>query len=131
MLKALRKAIKDILPTNDPKEKAIRAEKKRKKEICERQKKLQEKEVIQEWRIAMGSEIPKKMKDTFMIKNVTRRNVWMEENFVFNLIKEQFPDEVFHPIDKYALKWQPPGSYFQVIVPLGFLQVLEQFQCGL
>eukprot|EP01040_Poterioochromonas_malhamensis_P014098 gene14098-15584_t len=118
MLASIEKWIIELLPTNDPKEKAKRVEKKKKKIILKRQKKFQENEIIQTWKIGIGSEMPKKGKDIFEIHNITRRNVWMEENFIFNLIKSRFPDEVFHPANQYALKWQPPGSYFQVIVPL-------------
>jgi hypothetical protein len=118
MLKFLSRLVKDITPTNDPKEKVRRTEKKKRKEIIKRQKTYERAEVVQTWRIAMGSEIPKKIKDTFVITNITRRNIWMEEDFIFNQIKAQFPEDIFHSIDRYAFKWQPPGSYFQVIVPL-------------
>jgi hypothetical protein len=118
MWKVFKKAVADALPTNDPKEKAKRADKKRRKEICQRQKKFEAKEVFQTWKIAMGSEIPKNSKDILLIEGISRRNVWMEDNYVFEKIKANFPDQVFHPIEQYALKWQPSGSYFQVIVPL-------------
>ncbi|RYH13683.1 hypothetical protein EON65_35050 [archaeon] len=92
--------------------------KKTKKDILKRQKQLEKEEVVQEWCIAVGKEIPKKKKDCFLVKNITRRNVWMEDLFIFNQIKAQFPDEIFHPPSQYVLKWQPVGSYFQTIVKL-------------
>lgn len=106
-----------IYPTNDEAVKERKNLKKR-KEILRRQKKLMEEEINQKWRITMGIDIPKKLKGTFLIENITRRNVWMEDNFIFNEIKKQFPDEIFHPIDCYVLKWQPPNSYFQTIIPM-------------
>ena len=42
----------------------------------------------------------------------------MEEHFIFNKIKMLKPDKLFHPIDCYLLKWKPPNSYFQLIIPL-------------
>eukprot|EP01031_Cornospumella_fuschlensis_P044587 gene44587-54525_t len=92
--------------------------KKKKKDIIKRQKQLEKEEIIQEWTIAVGKEIPKKRKDCFKVKNVSRRNVWMEDLFIFNQIKAHFPDEIFHPPSQYILKWQPVGSYFQTIVKL-------------
>lgn len=93
-------------------------EARRKKEILARQGKLLRQEINQTWRIAVGKELPKKLKDTHLVKDITRRNVWMEDNYVFNQIKKEYPGEIFHSIDKYILKWQPPGSHFQIIVPL-------------
>lgn len=90
----------------------------KRKEILRRQRRLKKEEVNQTWRVAVGKEIPKKLKDTILIKNVTRRNVWMEDLFVFHQIVAQFPGELFHPPSSYVLKWQPLGSYFQIIIPM-------------
>lgn len=113
---------KALLAAKEKKKQQI--EKKRRQEICDRQKKLMDSEIVQSWRIAMGPDIPKKKKDTFLIENITRRNVHMEDYYLFEQIKAQFPDEFFHPVTSYVLKWQPPGSYFQSIIPLNdaFLQ---------
>lgn len=78
-----------------------------------------------EWRVVFGNEVPKKKKDTFLIKNVTRRNVWMEPNFLFDQIKAFQPEHLFHTIDKYALQWQPKGSLFRLVIPLNDPQVQE------
>ncbi len=117
-------------PTNPEEIKALqekhkqKEERKRKNEICKRQEALLKKEIEQEWRVAMGNEIPKKKKDTFLLKDMTRRNVWMEPAFVFNQVKAQYPEEFFHPIENYVLKWQAPNSNFQSLIPLNdsFLQ---------
>jgi len=89
-----------------------------KNEICARQSAFMAAEVKLEWRIVFGNTLPKKKKDTFLITDVTRRNVWMEPNFLYNQIVAFEPNEFFHPPDKYALKWQPTGSLFQLVIPL-------------
>jgi hypothetical protein len=101
------------------------AEEAKKQEILKRQEEMMKAEINQTWKIAMGTKLPEKMKDLTLIQNVTRRNVWMEDNYVFNQIKSQFPNEVFHSIDKYVLRWLPPGSNFQVIVPLNDSKLQE------
>lgn len=99
--------------------------KKEKEEVCKRQSALLRKEVNLEWRMVFGNEVPKKKKDTFLIKNVTRRNVWMEPSFLFDQIKAFQPDNLFHPMGKYALQWQPRGSLFRLVIPLDDPQVQE------
>lgn len=94
------------------------AESKRRKEVIKRQRKILANEINLTWRIAVGKDFPKKLKDTYVVSNMTRRNVWMEENFLFNQITALFPDERFHSVDKYILRWNPPKSNFQIVVPL-------------
>lgn len=86
--------------------------------VFKRQQRMIRQEINQTWRIAIGNELPKKKKDSFPISNMTRRNVWMEDLFIFNQIKAHFPDELFHAPSQYVLKWQPLGSYFQIIIPM-------------
>lgn len=108
-------------PAPDPKKiAATRAaeEAKKKKEILERQARILKAEINQSWRVAVGKTLPKQLKETIIVPNMTRRNVWMEDLYIFNNIKAKYPDEIFHSIDKYILKWQPPGSNFQVMIPL-------------
>lgn len=91
---------------------------KKKAEILERQERIMREEINQTWRIAVGKELPKQVKETITITNVTRRNVWMEDLYLFNNIKAKYPGEIFHSVDKYILRWQPPGSHFQIMIPL-------------
>jgi len=97
----------------------------RKKAICKRQSTLEREEINLEWRLVFGSVAPKKKKDTFLLKNITRRNVWMETNFLYNQIKAFKPDEFFHAPGKYALQWQPRGSLFRLVIPLDDPQIQE------
>lgn len=69
--------------------------------------------------------MPKKKKDIFIIKEVTRRNVWMEHNFLYNNIKAFKPDDLFHAPEKYALQWQPRGSLYRLVIPLDDPQTQE------
>lgn len=124
MLKSAFQLFESLYKVDETKKKE-RAELKRKKEIFERQTKLLEQEINQKWRIVMGNEIPKKLKGTFLIENITRRNVWMEDYYIYHEVKKLFPDEIFHPPNMYVLKWQPPNSYFQSIIPLHNPQLQE------
>lgn len=119
---ARRKSVRD-------RAKALKKEKKKErlrvKAIVEKQKNLEKEEISLDWRIVIGYSAPKKRKDTYVIPNVTRRNIWFEDNFIYNYIKGFEPEKFFHSPDKYALKWQPPGSLFKLIVPLDNPQTLE------
>lgn len=123
------KFIRDLLAkkTEQQKEeqKKRAAEKARKEEICKRQSVLLGEEVNLEWKIIFGQTMPKKKKDIFVIKDVTRRNVWMEPNFLYNHIKEFKPDDLFHAPEKYALQWQPRGSLYRLVIPLDDPQTQE------
>ena len=123
------KWLSNLLATKTEKQKAdakvkakIKAEK---EEICKRQSALEASEVRLEWIMVFGSTVPKKKKDTFILKNITRRNVWMETDFLYNQIKAFKSDELFHPKEKYALQWQPKGSLFRLVIPLDDPQVQE------
>ncbi|KAJ1382770.1 hypothetical protein B484DRAFT_411351 [Ochromonadaceae sp. CCMP2298] len=92
--------------------------------ILHRQESILRSEVNLEWRVVFG-EVPRKKKDTYVITQVTRRNVWMEPNFLFDQIKAFQPEQLFHPVSAYALKWQPAGSLYQLIIPLDNPQIQE------
>lgn len=98
---------------------------KHRQKVLHRQKELVRSEINLEWRIVFGDKAPKKRRDTFVIKDVTQRNIWMEDSFLFNQIKILKPDEIFHNKEYYALRWQPPGSLFRLIIRLDDLQLQE------
>jgi len=75
-------------------------------------------EIQQDWHFVFGTEKPKKKKEVLVIDDITPRNVWFEKRYIFEKIKEHRPDELFHSIEHYALKWTPPGSQHQYMVPL-------------
>lgn len=120
--KARRKSQKDKAKADKKKEKRVRAAR---QAIIDKQMQLLKEEINLDWRFVFGEEKPKKKKDAFVIKNVTRRNVWMEDDFLFNCIKSAKPDEFYHSVDKYCLKWQPPDSLFELIIPLSNPQTQE------
>lgn len=93
--------------------------------ILDRQESILSQEVNFEWRVVFGSVIPKKKKDSHVITQVTRRNIWMEPHFLFDQIQAFQPEEFFHPCSAYALKWQPAGSLYQLIIPLDNPQIQE------
>lgn len=95
-----------------------RKEEKARLEAINRQRYFELREIRQEWSFVFGTEKPRRRKELSVIKDVTLRNVWMVENYLFNKIKELRPDELFYPIETYALKWTPPGSAHQMLVPL-------------
>lgn len=111
---------------NEKKEHKLKVlEESKKKEILRRQAKLLRNEINESWRIVFGDEVPKRKKGTFLINNITPRNIWMEDNFLYNQIKSFQPDEMFHKTFQYALKWQPPGSLFKLVIPLDNPQIQE------
>jgi hypothetical protein len=92
---------------------------KRRRQILKRQKKLEKHEIKQSWPFVFGEDTPKQKKDILLIENVTPRNVWMEGTlFLFEEIMKFRPDEIFHQVNDYALKWQPPGSPYKIMIPL-------------
>jgi len=97
----------------------------KRKALLDKQKKLLSEEINLSWRIVFGVKMPEKKKDTYMILNVTRRNIWMEEYYLYNYIKSFKPEEFYHPPHMYALKWQPVGSLYQVIIPLDNMRIQE------
>ena len=74
-------------------------------------------EMRQDWSFVFGEEAPKQKKEVLEIVEMTARNVWMEEMYMFKQIVAAMPDELFHDADQYALKWTPPGSNFKVMIP--------------
>lgn len=75
-------------------------------------------EINLEWRFVFGAEVPRKRKEIHRIQEITLRNVWMENQFIFRQIEQCRPDEVFHAADKYVLMYQPPGSPFTMQISL-------------
>ncbi len=108
-----------------PRDKKLEKEKALKKDILQRQSKLLREEIVQQWKIVIGEEVPKKMKDISVINDVTARNIWMEDLYLFNCVKQLKPEEVFHAPEAYALRWQPPGGQFMVLIPLKDVKVQE------
>jgi len=86
--------------------------------ICKRQKDIEKAELKADWQIVFGEEAPKKKKDIYSIKDITLRKLWMEPNFLYETITKFNSDECYHPIEKYYLQWQPPGSTFKISIPL-------------
>lgn len=74
-------------------------------------------ELRQDWQFVFGDEVPKQKKDVLTIRDMTPRDVWMEDMYLFKQIVACRPDELFHPQSEYALKWSPPGSNFKLLVP--------------
>jgi hypothetical protein len=107
-------------------QKKLEKELEEREKILERQRRLEDIDVSpQTWNFVFGDETPKTFQDVYEIKDVTPRNIWMEDNFIVNQIKAYRPDETFHSIDTYTLKWQPPKSPFRLLIPLNDLQLLE------
>jgi hypothetical protein len=96
---------------------------KAKKAAIFRQQQIEQFETNQTWNFVYGLEKPKKLKETKQLTNVTYRNIWMENNFLYNQIVELNPDERFHDVSQYALQWQPPGSEFRLMIPLTDKQI--------
>jgi hypothetical protein len=95
---------------------AVRRRRQEIRAICKEQERLEKKEIVQTWKIGFGNEIPKQKKHIYRIENITQRNIWMEPYFLYNTIKSFMPDQIFHPPEYYALKWQPPGSSFRLLI---------------
>lgn len=102
------------------------AEKKRLDDIIQRQLILEALEINQTWNIVFGNIKPKKKKEIHRVKNITLRNIWMESCYIYNELKNFKPDEIFHPVEKYCLQWQPPNLAFKLIVPLDNPVVVER-----
>lgn len=49
----------------------------------------------------------------------------MNKDYLFKEIQALCPDEIFHPIDTYALKWQPPRCKYIALLPLNDPQLQE------
>lgn len=82
-------------------------------------------EINQSWQIAFGEGGLVSKKDLCIVKNITIRNIWLEDTFIYNAIKAFKSEELFHPPEMYCLKWQPLGSYHQLIIPLADCTIQE------
>ena len=83
-----------------------------------RQRYYELREIKQDWPFVFGTEKPRQKKEVLLLTDITPRNVWMVDNYIFEKIKAMRPLDLFHPIEAYALKWTPPGSVHQMLVPL-------------
>ncbi len=90
---------------------------KQREEAIARQRYYELYEMRQDWEFVFGSDVPKQKKDVLQIHDMTPRDVWMEELYLFKQIVATRPDELFHPPSEYALKWSPPGSSMTLLVP--------------
>jgi hypothetical protein len=108
--------LNSFLAPEDPKKKAERIER---KSIISKQREIERWEINQTWKVVFGTIKPKNKKDILKFIDITYRNLWMEENFLFNQAIALNPGKRFHDISQYALQWQPPGSVFRVMIPLG------------
>ena len=81
------------------------AEKNRRKAL-RRQRKIERSEINITMRIVFGKDPPSKKCDVFEIKNVTLRQIWMEELYLYNCLVRFKPEESFHSPEKYSLRWQ-------------------------
>lgn len=89
-----------------------------------RQQQIEQFETNQVWNFVYGLEKPKNLKaEMKQLTNITYRNIWMEDNFLYRQIVELNPMERFHDVSQYALQWQPPGSEFRLMIPLNDKQI--------
>lgn len=91
-----------------------------------RQRALEKAELRQSWNITFGLQKPAKNHELQKINDITLRNIWMEELFIYHAIVALQPQEIFHSPEKYMLQWQPPGSTFFQNIPLIDRKVQEQ-----
>jgi hypothetical protein len=105
---------------NDPERKKAAQDDMNKKMIILKQKQIEQFETKQNWNIIFGKEKQSSIKNKHLPKftNVTYRNIWMEENFLYDQAVRLNPAEVLHPSKEYTLEWQPPDSAFRVMVKL-------------
>ena len=59
------------------------------------------------------------------LEQITPRNLWMEEAYLFEQIKADFSSEIFHDISKYQLAWTPPYSSTLTFIPLHDVELQE------
>ena len=105
---------------NDPERIKQNKEKRNKKLIITKQKVIEQFETKQKWNIIFGKEKPKniKIKELPKFMNITYRNIWMEENFLYQQAVSLNPGEVLHPCEEYVLEWVPPNSSLRVMIRL-------------
>lgn len=103
---------------SDPARKKARQEHISKELTILKQKKIEQFETNQTWSVVFGKNKPAKSRDIPKFREVTFRNIWMEENFLYDQAVLLNPGEKLHPSKCYALEWQPPDSTFRVMVHL-------------
>ncbi len=86
--------------------------------IIEKQRKLEREEINLKWKYVFGPSNPKKRKEIRSLTNITLRNIWMEDLFLFDQIKQHMPNENFHSPEKYVLVYHLPSNPFTVMISL-------------
>lgn len=94
-------------------------------EIIKKHKKLIKEEINQSWQIVFGDITNPKKFDIYKVNDITIRNIWMEDMYLYNSIKKLRPEENFHKSEQYVLKWKPPNSYYQCVIPLSDFVIQE------
>eukprot|EP01041_Mallomonas_annulata_P001938 gene1938-3758_t len=103
----------------------VKLAKKNRRAAVRRQAAIEKSELKLTIKIVFGDLKKVKRRDVHIIKDVTLRQIWMEELFIFNAIVKLKPEERFRTCDKYVLQWQPPESAFRQIIPLDNREVQE------
>lgn len=115
-----------FVPPKPTKITAQMIKKKEREESIQRQIVEELLEVNVDMHFVFGDAPPEKKADVFTIKNVTSRNLWMEDLYLFNAIKAfAAPDALFHPPSMYVLKWQPLGISYKLLVPLENVKIQD------
>jgi hypothetical protein len=83
-------------------------------------------EINLELRVVYGAAAPRKKRDVHRLTEVTLRNLWMEDHFLFEQLRRHKPDAVFHRVDAYVLMYQPPDSPFAQHISLADRKLQEE-----
>lgn len=83
-----------------------------------RQQVIEMLEVKQTWRVCFGEDVPASKKDVYELSPLLPRDFWFEDHVLFVSIQAFRPEENYHDISQYCLKWQPPYSSHRLVVPL-------------
>mmetsp|Transcript_64 Transcript_64/g.124 ORF Transcript_64/g.124 Transcript_64/m.124 type:complete len:540 (-) Transcript_64:163-1782(-) len=103
----------------DPERKKAQQAEMEKKLTILKQQKIEQFETNQSWNVVFGKEKPAvKNKDLPKFTNMTYRNIWMDDSFIYDQAVRLNPSEVLHSAKEYSLEWQPPDSTFRVMVGL-------------
>ena len=109
---------KDYLKARkDPERKKAQQENLNKKLTILKQRKIEQFETNQSWHVVFGKQ-KSAMKLLPKFIDMTYRNIWMEENYIYNQAVKLNPSEILHKPAEYALEWQPPDSTFRVTIHL-------------
>ena len=65
-------------------------------EAINRQRYYELYELRQDWSFVFGEDVPLQRKEILQIVEMTPRNVWMEEMYIFKQITASMPGELFH-----------------------------------